>query len=41
MIRVINCASGECLRTMIIANPDQILNLFALINAKDKTKDLK
>ena len=36
MICVINYASGESLPAMIIANPDQSLTLFALINTKDK-----
>lgn len=30
------CASGESLPAIIIANPDQSLTLFALINTKDK-----
>ena len=36
MIHVINYASGETLPETIIANPDQSLTLFALINTKDK-----
>lgn len=36
MIHVINNASGKSLPAMIIANPDQSLTLFALINTKDK-----
>lgn len=41
MICVINCASGGRLQAMIIANPDQSLNFFALINTNDKKQLLK